>query len=183
MKGPPMLRAELPRVIDRLTELADAMPRGRAPTAGAASVWFDTLAECRLDDILYVLTDWPKTHHIGMPAPADILALCRKRVSDRLEVESKRNAKQSGFDAAQLRPGPSCDPHIAASELAKIKSILKTPKPGPKQWAHRLRKREEAGEPLSDLQKSSLRAALRFYAPSAEDYEAAQERLAIKAEA
>lgn len=172
-----MIAADLHRLQTRLEELA-AYYGKPVPPAPALRIWLDVLAGASIDDVLFVLTDWPKTNR-APPLADQVLKLANDRRSDRLEEQSRKNARAPGFEPNAI-PARS---EVAATELAKIKSILQTPKPGPKQWAHKLRKREEDGEPLTPIQQSAWRAAMRFYAPSAEDYEAAQERLAIKAEA
>jgi hypothetical protein len=146
---------DLPELERRLAELADAFG-GRAPTKGALKVWMDALKECRFDDVQRALADWPKTN-VKTPAPADILKSCRSEVSKRLEDEARRNAAtaptmERAIDMAAITARST---EIGRRELARIKHILSSPRPEPKEWARLLKMREEAGEPL-DVQQRRL---------------------------
>ena len=86
-----MQKQELPELSQRLSQLADALG-GKAPSPAGLLVWGDALNECRFDDVKVALSDWPKKN-IKAPAPADILKVCRERVSIRIEDEARRNAE------------------------------------------------------------------------------------------
>ena len=55
-------------------------------------------------------------------------------------------------------PAPKPDPEKVAEIVASVKQITRG-SPG-RDWAHRLREREERGEPLSHAQRTMWRAAL-----------------------
>lgn len=105
---------------ERLNELADAF-NARQMTAGAMRVWRDALAECTWNDVQNALCDWPKSN-TRMPAPADILKLCRNRISDRIEGKAAEHAAESRkpWTVTSL-PANS---EVARTELAKIRALL-----------------------------------------------------------
>lgn len=149
---------DLPALEKRLAELSDALG-GRAPTKGSLRVWLDALSECRFDDVQRALSDWPKTA-IKPPVPADILKLCRSETSRRIEEEAKQNLA-TAITLDDVIQRADTDPEMVKRELAKIRAILSSPRPGPKDWAYKLKAAEEAGEKL-DIQQSRLwREALR----------------------
>lgn len=140
----------------RLEELAEALG-GRAPGAKGILVWMDALGECSIDSVKAALSDWPKKN-IKMPSPVDILKACRERVSVRIEEESRSNNAAPGFDIGRLTPP---DSEMAKAELAKCLAILRSPKPGPKEWAYKLKAIEDAGDHLDMQQRRAWREALR----------------------
>jgi hypothetical protein len=89
-----MKAQELPVLAQRLGELADYYDR-RPPGTAALRVWHDALSECQLDDVLVVLSDWPKTHR-QMPLADEVLRLCRSKLSERIEEQAARNKRTAG---------------------------------------------------------------------------------------
>lgn len=181
-----MRPTDLPELERRLTDLADALG-GRAPSKAALRVWLDTLAECTMPDVSSVLTDWPKSH-AKPPLPAEVLKACRDRLSDRIERQAAvdREAGKT-FSVDRLKGDPNSPAYRAFQ--AALAELKRKPKPGPKDWAWRLREKEIRGEFLYPVQRENWRAALRGM-PGAEmpseseaDIEARLEREAIQAEA
>ncbi len=125
-----MQRTDATWLTERLTELAEAF--GARPVGPKAiKVWIDALGEARPDDVKRALADWPK-RNAKMPAPADILKAARESRSDEVEARSRQFAAETGFDAGQLR-GSSA---VAKEAIARVKAILRSPKPAAQQWAH-----------------------------------------------
>lgn len=144
----------------RLDELAAYFDK-REPTAAALKVWNDALEECQLDDVLCVLTDWPKSHR-QMPLADEVLKLCRSLLSARVERQAEIDRNNAGTLAelvAGLRDNLSPQSAMARDEIrcwAQVKRNL-----SPKAWARKLKERESAGEVLSDVQRLAWREALR----------------------
>lgn len=151
-----MHKANLPDLSQRLSQLADALG-GRSPSPSGLLVWLDTLAECAMDDVLGVLTDWPKSNS-KMPLPADVLRLSRERTSFRLESQSAQNAKTARAPAPQF-VGDKNSPQYQAfcRWVAKHR-----PTPPPRAWAWKLKAREERGENLLPVQMDAWRVSLRY---------------------
>jgi hypothetical protein len=155
-----MHKSELLELSQRLTQLADALG-GKAPTQAGLLVWGDALNECRFDDVKAALSDWPKTNY-KMPVPAEILKVCRSEVSRRIEEEAKRNAANAPTLRDVEREAQRGQPTMTAKEaLAQIKRTLARPRPGPKDWAYKLKDREKGGEQLDVQQRRLWREALR----------------------
>lgn len=174
-----MQRADLLRLSERLTELAEALG-GKAPTAKGQIVWLDALGECAIDDVLAVLTDWPKSH-AKMPLPVDVLKLCRERVSERVERRAEANARDNRRD--WMPDAIPARTEVGRAELARIKAVLRTPKQHVKAWARRILEghRPNAGEYATELARRVL------FDPDSEqespdDREARLEREAIAGE-
>lgn len=168
-----MHKHELPELSQRLAQLADAL-QGKAPSPAGLLVWGDALSECARDDVLAVLSDWPKSH-AKMPLPNEVLKLCRERVSARIESRAAEYAKDNHkpWSPQELR-GSS---EVARRELAKIRAILAKPKRGPKEWATRIL----AGEyPNAGDYAYALARSVAGVKPA--DEEARLEREAIQAE-
>lgn len=158
-----MRPADLPALAKRLCELADYYDR-KDPSAQALRIWLDVLGECSLDDVLFVLTDWPKSHRL-MPMADEILKACRSRASDRYEAAAERARREAPSIAStvsrlQANPAPE-----AMAALGELKAWLRSGKgrvtDDPKAWARKLRDRELAGEILLDVQAKAWRKALR----------------------
>lgn len=150
-----MNKSEFDTLFNRINELSACLP-GRSPqTEAAQMIWRDALSGCLLDDVLFVLTDWPKSHKY-MPSPADVRKEAMIRVSDRVDAQARAWAAE-GKTSAGIS-GLKADSEIAKSNLEQIKRILASPKPGPKEWAKRLRARGG----LPPLESSFVREALRF---------------------
>lgn len=155
------MRAEqLPQLAGRLTELAEYYG-SKPPTKAALNVWADALEKAGLDDVLFVLTDWPKTR-AKFPLASEVLTLVNDRVSKRIEESSKRDAAET-IDkalarAASQRRGPESQ-RIFEEEMAKIRAITARGKPHPRSWMDRLRAREADGEILNAGQRFFLEEA------------------------
>jgi hypothetical protein len=150
-----MNRADIPTLQARLEELAEALG-GRTIGAKGVLVWLDALSECHIDAVKAALSDWPK-RNVKMPTPADILKVCREARSNELEARSRKFASEPGFEAGALR-GSS---EVAARYAGRIKAILKSPKPHPKQWARDILagKYPQAGAMAQSLAKSMIEPA------------------------
>ncbi len=168
-----MNKTDLPQLEARLRELSEALS-GKAPTVAALKVWLDALQECPADDVWWVLTDWPKSH-AKAPLPAEVLKLCRERMSLRVEKAAEVYSRDD------RRPwSPAAIPantEIARRELAKIKSILASKKAHPKAWAPRVLK-----APRCDY-AAMLARKVADPVETPEEMEARLEREAIQAEA
>ena len=150
-----MNKSEFTTLFDRVNELSACLP-GRSPqTEAAQAIWRDALNDCLLDDVLFALTDWPKSHKY-MPSPADIRKEAQSRVSDRVDAQARAWAAESRQSSGIS--GLKADSSVAKEHLAKIKAILSSPKPGPKEWARKLRAKGN----LTPLEASAVREALRF---------------------
>lgn len=154
-----MNKSELPELSQRLAQLADALG-GRAPSPAGLMVWGDALQECRTDDVKIALSDWPKKN-VKMPSPADILKVCRSETSRRLEDEAEQNRRAAPTLKGALRSAADGPTETGRAALREILSILKSPKPDPKDWARVLKVREESGETLDSHQSRMWREALR----------------------
>jgi hypothetical protein len=117
-----MQKQDLAELSQRLSQLADALG-GRTPSPAGLLVWLDTLAEAAKS-------------HAKMPLPADVLKLSRERLSERVEKRAAENAKDNRKDWSPEELRASTE--IAQRELARIRSILRRPKPSRKAWAQRL---------------------------------------------
>lgn len=108
-----MQKHELPELAKRLTQLAEAL-QGRAPGASGLVVWLDALEECPFADVQSVLTDWPKSN-ARMPVPADVLKLCRERMSRRIEQQSTTNAQRARdpWDLDNVQGDPNSSNYLA----------------------------------------------------------------------
>jgi hypothetical protein len=71
---------------------------------------------------------------------------------------------------------------VAAYHAARMRETSANPAPGPRQWAHRLKARELAGEPMLPAQSCAWRGALCDEPMTDADAEAIAEREAIQAE-
>jgi len=154
---------DLPALSKRLAELADYYDK-KAPGASALRVWLDALGEASIDDVLRVLTDWPK-YQRAMPLAEEVLRKSRNLLSDRIEDESKRNLASAGSlaDLARaLKENISHEAKRARSELSVMVSRMANR--DPKAWARNMKAREEAGEVLNDCQRDAWREALRHAA-------------------
>ena len=162
----------------RLNELSEALG-GRPVSAGALKVWRDTLAECAFSDVLFVLTDWAKSH-AKAPLPSEVLRLARDRRSQSIEDQAKRDA----VGAPEFAPEKFvANTDIAHRAMAEIRKILSVPKPDPRIWASRLRDRKQAGEKLTWAQEYWLSEYVRLgHSFVGVDREAQLEREAIQAE-
>ena len=162
-----MDKVDVPRLSTRLGELADAL-QGRAPSSAGLTVWLDALREFKFDAVLGALSSW-SVAHVKMPAPADIVKVCRDSASARLERDAARQRDAGGFSM----PNPNSP--VAKRELAKIKDALSDchgkliaghfrhisgRDADPKEWARVLQVREAAGEVLSLTQLVIWREAL-----------------------
>lgn len=146
----------------RLNELAEYYGN-KQPTNAALKVWLDALEKASLDDVTYVLTDWPKTR-AKFPLASEVLTLVNERVSKRIEESTKRNAAETidkalARAAAQQR-GPESQ-RIFEEEFAKIRKLMARRKPHPRQWIDDLREREAGGEILNAGQRFCLEEAER----------------------
>lgn len=108
-----MLPSDITELSRRLCELADAL-NGKHPTSAAMKVWFDALQDVAVSDVLHVLTEWPKTH-VKPPVPAEVLRLCRDRITNRIEESSKANAVDARKDwkPEHLRGDPQSPQYLA----------------------------------------------------------------------
>ena len=141
----------------RLEELAEALG-GRAPGAKGILVWMDALGECSIDSVKAALSDWPKKN-IKMPSPVDILKACREVVGRKIDEQGKRNRETAGsFDIGNMTPP---DSPLAKAAFEEIARITRSPKPGPKEWAYKLKAIEDAGDHLDMQQRRAWREALR----------------------
>jgi len=147
-----MRSTDLAALHERLSELADADPRGRHPTDRAMKVWFDTLKEFSIDDIQFVLVDMPK-HMSRMPSPNDVFKACSEHRAKRMEREASIRRAAPGFTPEDWNPNSP----VAKTELAKIKAILAGPRPGPTTWIDRVREREARYDP--DLSFAAMQLA------------------------
>ena len=129
-----MQKHDLPELTKRLAELADALG-GKAPSAAGILVWLDALAECAVDDVRAVLSDWPKSHG-KMPMPNEILKLARDRLSVRVEKRAEDNAKHNRkpWSPDALRGSTE----VGKEHLRRIKAALAMPKAARKAWATRI---------------------------------------------
>lgn len=170
-----MKKQDGPELLQRLTQLAEVLASGRAPSGNAIPVWLDVLGECAHHEVMSVLTDWPKTN-TRMPLPADILRLCRTRVSDRIERQAEENLRSATtIDEVVAKASRLKRERDAATQAAyeaflvkfeRFKKAAAEPKDH-KEWARVLRVKEEAGEHLMLVQMENWRVALGYpkYAP------------------
>ena len=135
-----MQATDVERLRIRLAELADVYATAKKPTDGSMKVWFDSLREFTIDDILFVLVDLPKISR-GMPMPNDVYKACAERRAERAVRQQLERASMPGFRLDRLNPNSP----IARRELAKIKAITSKPKGG-RDWiaAIHARQHEEA---------------------------------------
>jgi len=140
-----MRSEELPKLRERLMELADYY-QSKEPSPGAMRVWLDALQECRLDDVLWVLKDWPKSKP-KPPLAAEILTIVRTKLSDRLESEAVQRAldgRKQAIAPERMKGDPKSPAYLKFKE--DMKALKAQPKPGPKDWAFRYVARCESGE-------------------------------------
>lgn len=155
-----MKAADLPTLSARLGELAEYYER-RAPGKAALAVWKDVLAEASMDDILPVLTDWPKAHR-AMPLADEVLKACRLLVSERVEAAAEENRRTQGSlrdMVVGLSHQSSEDAKEARAQIAEWARRQRNA--DPKGWAKRLKAREWAGDKLLPIQQAAWRVALR----------------------
>ena len=142
-----MRNEELTRLKARLDELAEYYGT-KAPSNAALKVWLDALRECHIDDVEFVLTDWPKTKQRA-PLASEVLVLTRAHISDRIEAEAARNAREARKEWSVEKLTPS-DPNSPAYLQFKrdFAEIMARPKPHPKAWMTDYLRRADAGENL-----------------------------------
>lgn len=155
-----MKAVELSVLAGRLNELAEYYDR-KPPSAAALKIWLDALSECWLDDVLRVLSDWPKTRR-AMPLADEVLQACRKVVSDRIEAEGERNRKTQASlrDFSTAMAAQDCPQARVARQLL-AEWARRQRNMDARAWAKRLRDREQDGLPLLQVQQVAWRAALR----------------------
>ena len=156
---------------ERLNELSEVLG-GRQIGPKAIQVWIDALGECSSDDVRAALSDWPK-RATKSPAPAEILKVCRERMSARIETDTARHKADGGKALGPIYR--HADTAVAREALTQIKEILRGSRGGyiagrfrhiggadidPKDWARVLQVRHESGEQLSLIQIVSYREAL-----------------------
>lgn len=125
----------------RMTQLSDAL-RADPPTEAAIEVWLDTLKECIFSDVLFVLTDWAKSH-AKMPLPIDVLKAARDLASARLERETAaRNLRVE----VQMPWERRYDSGSAQDHLTKIREMLARAKPAPTDWIAKILQRADWGD-------------------------------------
>jgi hypothetical protein len=190
----------------RLAELAEYFDR-KPPSATALLVWGDALSGCGLDDVLGVLSDWPKSKR-AFPIASEVVESCRTRISERHESLSRRDAESTRFEAkpsdpnspAYLRwkawfaafkanPPPCPYPDRIGSFVrvgALLTGVLSDAEPNPDAWWHAIIGRWRNGEPLLLIQQvNATNAWVNAGRPekwTPPDAEAAAERAAIQAE-
>jgi hypothetical protein len=166
-----MQKHELSELSQRLAQLADALG-GRAPSPAGLLVWGDALAECGCDDVMAVLSDWPKAHAK--------MRLCRERLSARVEGAAAQRAKSNRepWSATSL----PASTEMARQHMAEIRRILRRPKPDRKAWIPRVL---AAGASESYAYALALKAAggLQERHETESEREARLEREAIQADA
>ena len=136
---------DLSRLSSRLNELAEYYS-AKFPSNAAMKVWLDALAEVSIDDVEFVLTDWPKSKP-KFPMAAEVLTLARTRISDRLEKQAERHAREGRERIAppeQMRGDPNSSAYLRFKEEMRI--LAEKPEPNPKSWAVRYVARCEAGD-------------------------------------
>lgn len=170
-----MSPADLPALRDRMAECVEAIS-GKAPSEGAVKGWFVALRDLRIDQVVDALDGWLRTKS-KVPTPADIRAIVGSRLGEKIE----RDASAPSMTLADMRP---CSPDSPAYREFKrrLAEILARPKPGPRDWARKLRAKERSGEKLLLCQMRAWREALRDIPRSPTEIEADEERAAIVAE-
>ncbi len=165
---------DIPTLRSRISECMEALS-GKPPTEGAIKGWFVALRDLRIDHVVDALDSWLRTKS-KLPTPVDIRAMVGSKVSERVEgiaVPEKT--------LADLRPA---SPNSSAYREFKrrLAEILARAKPGPREWARKLRAREMGGEKLLSWQSRAWREVLGVPLRTEAEREADEERAAIMAE-
>lgn len=81
-------------------------------------------------------------------------------------IEFRNLCRSAPVPEVRMLPEPKADPARVAAEFAKLGNIIASDKPahGMKDWAYRLKARDERGEKLSGYQRRCYQAALREFA-------------------
>ncbi len=170
-----MTPSDIPTLRSRLAECMEAMS-GKPPTEAAVKGWFVALRDLRMDQVVDALDSWLRTKS-KMPAPADIRAVIGVRVSEKIESQ----ASAPSPTLADLRPSSPNSPAYRAFRR-HLAEILSRQKPGPRDWARKLRAREMGGEKLLLCQSRAWREVLGSPARTDAEIEADEERAAIMAD-
>lgn len=149
-----MQNADLPLLTERLTELAEAM--GARPIAAKGmQMWFVTLREYPIHDVVDTLTNWAR-QQTKFPAPAQIVKILADRQSDRLEASARAASRvfQQTHVAAR-------DPKLA-KRLNDLAAHMRNPvRQDPKAWAHRIYEEFVSGKSINSTVLSFACTALR----------------------
>lgn len=118
---------------------------GNAQLKDVKTVWGEELSRFKREDIVWALEHLPEQ----CPNVIKFKNLCR---------EAPRT------DAPLLPPPPPAEAKVIAENIAKQTNIKSAMASGvdPKEWAHILQKRHEAGEKLSPYQIACYRTALGY---------------------
>jgi hypothetical protein len=161
-----MQALDIPRLTERLNEIADAYPHGKKPTEGGVRVWFDTLREFTLDDVFFVLVDLPKRGKRGQPGPNDVYEACAQRRTEQLERRARAQNAEPGFDASRLRGNPD----VALAAIAKTKSMTRRSPDNGGAWIGAIFERLANDDPaLSDYAIKLAEDAERIFAAKGRD--------------
>ena len=149
-----MQTIDVPQFKERMAECFESLDR-KAPSDRALKFWFDILRSHPFPRVAQAVDLWAKTKG-KTPAPADINQLCDELASSERErmAASEKSIERQQVNHFMRSQGP---------EYAKCRKVilgmLKNPK-GPRDWARRLKASEEAGEPISEVQKRAWREVL-----------------------
>lgn len=118
---------------------------GSAPIADSKTAWLNALAPFKNSKkrIVWALENLPE----HCPNPRVFQALCNAAPAPDVPMLSE----------------PKADPVRVAAELEKLGNIMASDKPlhGMKDWAYRLKSRDERGEKLSSYQRMCYQTALK----------------------
>lgn len=151
-----MHSTDLPLLTERLTELAEALSAKPVSPKGL-QVWFTTLREFPMPDVVDLLTGWAK-RATKMPAPADIWKALNETRTEKIEAQARADGRKFEAEAKQTIHR---DPRMAMALRSLAKKMKDEPVNDPKDWARAIYARFLAGaEPVGYIQLQTACAAL-----------------------
>jgi hypothetical protein len=149
---------------DTLTDVFETLA-GRAPSARAIDMWFVSLKDYGLNDVINALLFWTR-NKAKAPAPADIHSLLSTWKSKELEDDAKAQVEENN------KPFKPCDPAVnrgfnrwLADYRSKVKSLI------PDRFAI-IQATAKWNEPMSNFKRDWLVRAL-GHVPTPEDIQRA----------
>ena len=136
-----MIQSDIPTLVLRLNELADALGHKRVSTEGF-KVWADVLRDFAIADVVEAISASARSSN-RMPAPSDLLKALNDRRSDHLESRAQSAREQFEQEANRTARTES----KFSQELKALNKALQKPShKDSKDWARMIYRRFVAGQ-------------------------------------
>ncbi len=126
---------------ERLAEVYESLAKA-PPTAKAMKVWFQTLKEFPIQDIVAVLDEWIKRNR-QTPVPADVWKILNDQRCDAIEAESAIRKRKEQADIAQFHHHTDIGSQTIRKTLA---ALARSNNHGHRLWASKILERHSAGD-------------------------------------